>query len=160
MRELCSKRSGKASGWLILIVVAVAAAAGWYFFLRSTPEKTVKQFMAAGEANDIEAIKPLVSSKSREAISLMAGMMPKGLQGSKEGKPGADYEMGPAKMDGGKATVPVTFAAPEKLAQMTGNKGLTVYYVLIKEKGKWVIDIEETGKAFLGDLMGPGGMQR
>jgi len=153
MKRFSSGMAGRALGVvLFIIVVAAAAAAGWYFFVRSTPEKTVRQFMAASDANDVEAIKPLLSSRSREAMSRMESLLP---QGAKEKGPQTDYELGKARINGDKATVPMIVKLPEKASKLMSMAELTITWGLVKENGKWVIDMGETMKAMAGNLLGP-----
>ena len=150
MARLSSRRAGGAAVWVVVIVVvlAVGAAAGWYFFLRSTPEKTMHQFVAALKSGNAEALKPLVASKDRNIVGRIAALG----SGLKEG----DFRVGVAKIEGGKATVAVTAELLEGEAKKAGTNAETMTYVLIKENGKWVVDFEETAKA-LFQSMGLGG---
>ncbi len=156
MKRFSSGMAGRALGVvLFIIVVAAAAAAGWYFFVRSTPEKTVRQFMAASDANDVEAIKPLLSSRSREAMSRMESLLPKDSNAAKEKGPQTDYKLGKAKINGDKATVPMRVKLPERASKLMSTAELTITWGLVKEKGKWVIDMGETMNAMAGNLLGP-----
>lgn len=159
-------RSGGAGKWIaivvvLLVIVGGGAGAGWYFFLRSTPEKTMEQFMAASMAGDEEAVKACLSSDSQPMASGAArgmgafGRGPRGRgAGGDEEKPQVDYEIGQAKTEGKRATVPLTMQAPEGVSQGTGMTEFTVNYVLLREDGKWKIDFGETMEEMMRGLGG------
>lgn len=154
MKKFNSGMAGRVLGVvLFIIVVAAAGAACWYFFVRSTPEKTVRQFMAASDANDVEAIKPLLSSRSREAMSRMESLISKHSKASNGKGPKTDYKLGETKIDGDRAAVPMTITLPKGASKLMGMSELTIEWGLVKENGKWVIDMGETMKAMAGDLL-------
>ncbi|NIM06490.1 MAG: hypothetical protein GTN65_12980, partial [Armatimonadetes bacterium] len=46
---------------VVVLVVGIAFAGVWYVFPRSSPEKTMEQFMEASERGDREALKSCLS---------------------------------------------------------------------------------------------------
>ena len=151
-----ARRTGGSGKWIaVVVVVLVILGAGgvgaWYFLLRSTPERTLEQFMQASTRGDQEAVKACLSSESLEMADSfgdgMAGMgrgAPRTSAGDDAEKPEVDYTIGSAEVEGDKATVPLTLKMPEGVAQRTGTTEFKINYALVKEEGKWKVDLKAT----------------
>lgn len=151
------KPKGSSKGrWIALVVVlvvAVAAAGGWYFFLRSTPEQTVKGFLEASQRNDAPAVKGYLSAESVKLMDQFGG-------GSSLGRifaPGGSdqkYTIGQATRAGDTATVPVKMPMPKgAMLGSTGGGEFEMPFSVVKEEGKWKVDLKETWQAMMGALM-------
>jgi hypothetical protein len=156
-----ARGTGGAGKWIAVVVVLLVlggggAGAGWYFFLRSTPEKTMEQYVAATMAGDEAGAKACLSSESQREAGPVAGGMGAFLRGlagrgagGEEEKTQAEYEIGKAKIEGKRATVPLTVPVPERVSQATGTTEFTINCVLLKEDGRWKIDLRETGEEMM-----------
>ena len=145
------RRSGKALGtvFVVLLLIAAGMAAGWYFLLRSTPERTVTELMEAVRRGDDEALAELFTTQSQPLIDTMgaAGGGPQIWQLMLFGDEQSDYTVGSATMDGDQAKVPLTMQSPDAVREITGADQYTMTYVLIKEDGRWRVDIMATGRS-------------
>jgi len=123
---------------IVLVVIAALAGAGWYVFLRSTPEKTVKQFLQAAEKGDSEAITKLLTERSKGQGFEEYGkdMIPVEKQ---EGEKEPPYTIGKAEITGNTAIVPVTTKIEDKMAAAIFGGELKVSLALMKEAGRWKI---------------------
>jgi hypothetical protein len=150
------KKSGGGGGsksiLIVIIVLAVVAlaGAGWYIFLRSTPEKTVKQFMQAREKGDAETVVKLLSEKSKvdsksftEGINQAAGQ---------EKAKSSVYKIGSATITGTDATVPVSFEMSKEQAAIMGSE-FTLPFCLVKEGMQWKVDSKKTEDAMMAEIM-------
>jgi hypothetical protein len=149
-----SRRTGSAAVTVVVIVAILAIAGGalWFFMLRSTPEKAVATMLQAQIDGDEELLKSVLTEDSQRWASMGAGAM----RMANENAP--EYEVGEAEMDGEQAKVPVTYTMPEQMQQMTNTTEVTMNYVVQKEDGEWKVDLAETMKAMMGNIMGRGGM--
>ncbi len=151
--ESTSRRKGSAVAAVIVIVsiLAILGGAAWYFMLRSTPEKAVATMMQAMKDGDREKLKAVLTDRSQEFAGMARGPM-----GMSDARDKADaYEIGAAEVSGEQAKVPVTYPIPEAL-QQGDMKGITIKYVVHHVDGQWKVDMPDTIKSMMGDLM-PGG---
>jgi hypothetical protein len=138
---------GKIIAGLVLLVIIVLLIGGWYVFLRSTPEKTVKTYMAATQRGDNATAKAMLSNRSKES-GLAEGMLPPPSTDQDREQP--SYTVGKASYEGKTAAVPVTLPVPKGMEQFTGGmKELTITLGLIKEGRQWKIDMQETLNAMI-----------
>lgn len=137
---------------VIVLVLAAAGAAGWWFFLRSTPERTVRQLIAAQQEDNSEAFEALLTEETRGHAGVLRGITSSMTGDDRE----PEYTVGETSIEGDSATVPVTFPAPEQLARV-GLTEMTVTYALSKEEGAWRVNVDETFKATIRGLSGLGG---
>jgi hypothetical protein len=120
--------------WLALLVIVFA---GWYFFVRSTPEKTVREFIAVNKnltdstSDGITAMNALISAKSENV-----GYDPWAILPHAENINETEYIVGQAAIDGNKAVVKIGVPASKEQVPIG----------LIKEGRAWKIDLEETEK--------------
>jgi len=142
---------GKWAALVVILVVAVAAVGGWYFFLRATPEKTVRAFLQASDRRDINAMKSYLSAQSVRLLNQLGGKMsPDKIFPPRTGKT-PDYIVGKATIQGDKATVPVTAPMPKEAARyLAGKSQMDLPFVVIREEGRWKIDLIETAAAMAG----------
>jgi hypothetical protein len=145
---------GKWTALVLILVVVAAAVGGWYFFLRATPEKAVRGFLEASDRRDINAMKSHLSAQSVRLINQFGGKMsPDKMFPRRTGKT-PDYVVGKATIQGERATVPVTAAMPKEAAPYLGGKSqMEVPFVVIREEGKWKVDLIETSAAMMGAAM-------
>jgi hypothetical protein len=147
------KSGGGKSGLIVVIIliIAVLAGAAWYVFLRSTPEKTVKQFLQASEKGDKEAVVNLLSEKSKaDGDSFARDINP--MEGAKGGEKKPAYKIGPATITGTEAIVPVIFEVPKEQAAMMGSE-FSLPMCLVKEGMQWKIDSKKTENAMMAEVM-------
>ncbi len=144
------RRSGKALGTVFVIVlfIAVGMAAGWYFYLRSTPERTVTEMVEAARRGDDEALKALFTADSQSVVGTIgaAGGGPPIWQVMLFGDEQSEYTVGSATVDGDQAKVPLTMQSPDMIREITGADEYTMTYMLIKEGSEWRVDIMATGR--------------
>ncbi len=148
-----SRRKGSAVVVVIVIVavLAILGGAAWYFVLRSTPEKAVVAMLEAIADGDQEKLKGVLTDRSAEFAGMARG--PMGMSDEKD--KGMAYEIGAAEVSGEQAKVPVTYPIPEDM-QQGDMKGITINYVVHHVDGQWKVDMPDTIKSMMGDLM-PGG---
>jgi len=144
------RRSGKALGTVFVIVlfIAVGMAAGWYFYLRSTPERTVTEMVEAARRGDDEMLKSLFTADSQSVVGTIgaAGGGPPIWQVMLFGDEQSEYTVGSATVDGDQAKVPLTMQSPDMIREITGADEYTMTYMLIKEGSEWRVDIMATGR--------------
>ena len=147
-------QGSSAGKWVALVVVLVVAAAagGWYFFLRSTPEQTVKGFLEASQRDDAQAVTSYMSAESVKLMDQMGGSSSVGRMFAPAGSD-QKYTIGQATITGDTATVPVKMPMPkEAMLGSTGGGEFEWPFTLVKEEGKWKVDLKETWQAMLGAL--------
>jgi uncharacterized membrane protein YgcG len=121
----------------LVVVVAALAAATYMFLLKTGPEQVVRQYLVAENSRNWPVIKSLLN---KDSLALLPSddKLPKA---DKTQPPPPATEIGKAKVDKDKATVPVTIkeqggamgAAPQELD-----------VVLVKENGVWKVDLKAT----------------
>lgn len=156
MRSGARRRTGAQTGRgtiivVVIVVVVVGAGAAWWFFLRPTPEKAVKQFIAAAQDMDEEKLRSLVTQETLQAadelqermvaqFAGMAGEPPEGgpgfLSSMAWGMTAGVKGVGKAKIEGNTATVPLKRKA-------AGPRAYAPDVKLIKEGGKWKVDLTD-----------------
>lgn len=140
-------RIGPAVIVVVVLVVVVGAVAAWWFFLRSTPQRTVAQFLEAAKAQDEEKLTSLMTEETVKLLDQVQKDMEAqfgGMGAGVSGGPGmaAGLAMGlsygakgvgKASIEGDKATV--------SLQRETGTgRAFGQDLRLVKEGGKWKID--------------------
>ncbi len=144
------RRSGGALGtvFVVLLLIAAALAAGWYFFLRSTPERTVTELIEAVRRGDDEALPELFTAQSQPLIDTIGAASggPQMWQVMFFGDEQSEYTVGSAMIVGDQAKVPLTMQAPDMVRDLTGDDQYTMTYVLLKEDGRWRVDLLGTGR--------------
>lgn len=150
------RRSGKALGTVsvVLLLMAAGGAAAWYFFLRSTPERTVTEMMEAVKRGDDEAFAGLFTTQSQSLVGHIgtAGGGPQIWQVMLFGDEQSEYAVGSATIEGDQAEVPLTMQSPDMVREVTGEDEYTMTYVLIKEGGRWRVDLVATGRGALQEF--------
>lgn len=147
-----SRRRGSAAAVVVVVVAILAIAGGamWYFMLRSTPERAVATMLQAQADGDEEKLRSVLTERSQQWMSMSGGVVGMAQRSGEE----PQYEIGAAEVDGEQANVPVTFPAPEQMQRLTDRKELTIRYALRNEDGEWKVDLQDTLKSVMGDLIG------
>jgi hypothetical protein len=147
------RKSGK-TVWLALIIVVVVgmAVASYIFLLKPGPDQVVKQYLAAENAQDYKLIKTLLTKESA-AMLPPDDQLPKPDPAKKQNMPA--FDIGKAKTEGGKTSVPVTVQASQDM----GMPAQTIDVIVVKEEGKWKIDLKATLQQAMEKAMSGGGMQ-
>jgi hypothetical protein len=112
----------------------------------------VKQYLAAENAQDFKMIKSLLTKESA-AMLPPDDQLPKPDPTKKQTMPA--FDIGKAQTEGGKTTVPVTVKASQQL----GMPEQTIDVIVVKEEGKWKIDLKATLQQAMEKAMSGGGMQ-
>jgi len=133
---------------VVILVVVVGAAAGWWFLLRSTPEQTVKAYVAAMEEGDEEGILALMTDETAKLMTQLKQQAEAQFGPMPEATPGMGPQMGEgiesigkANIKGNAATVAIK-TKPMKIGDME-MPGFEQEIKLAKEGGKWKIDMAE-----------------
>lgn len=127
----------------VLILIAGAAFAGWWFFMRPLPpEQVVQKFMEAAKANDVEKVKPFLSKDSLDLLEQqrkMTGQTNMNMGGLTE-----DVEIGATKYEGTDKSIALVPIGPKDKSKIQPGQPSSIDLVLLKEEGKWKIDLKET----------------
>lgn len=140
-------KSGPGAGFIVFLVIVLAAAgfAGWWFLMKpKTPEQVVTAFIAAGEKGDPAEIKLYLCAGSKDVMDRPdAGNM---------FKSGSKIKVGETTFEGDStAVVQIT---PDQSSSDPMMKELgTLPLVLVKEQGKWLIDLQESEKRMMAKIM-------
>jgi ketosteroid isomerase-like protein len=128
--------------WMVLIALLLAACALAARAEDLSPEETVRQYLAAFQANDFKAAYPLVTAdmsqhKSREDwakeqqwVMQMAEVKI------------FDFHVYPGKIEGDKAYVPNLLSSQDKFLNQLGVVEHELY-TLRREDGRWKIDQQQ-----------------
>lgn len=145
-----NSRRGRAAAAVVVIIAILAIAGGavWYFVLRSTPEKAVATMLHAMQEGDQETLRSVLTERSQSFASMATGPMSMPLGEGEEA-----FTVGAAEVEGEQARVPVTFPLPEQVSQMSETGMVDLTYVVHREEGKWKVDLEDTFKAMMSDMM-------
>lgn len=100
------------------------------------PKAVAQKFWEATKEGDAQKLKPLVT-KSSLSLDFM---------NEKSAKEDGEFSLGEAKVEGEKASIPTTLKSKEGSFQLTT--------VLVKEEGKWKVDVQETMVSMFGGAMG------
>ena len=147
-------RSGKAVVIVVVVLLVVIAGCGaaWWFLLRPTPEAAIEQFVAAADAKDMKKARSFMTQETLQAgdefqkqiQTSWGGMMPQGAA-AMDMAVITGYQMlaqsesvGKAKIEGNTATLSRKMKGP-----MGGTASATQDLKLVKEGGKWKIDMAE-----------------
>lgn len=103
------------------------------------PKDVAEKFWDTMESGKIEDLKPYVTKASFETLQREES-------GKKEVKKGGEFKLGEAKIEGDKATVSTTLKDDET--------SLDLQTVIVREDGKWKVDLESTMMTMLGGAMG------
>lgn len=153
----------------VAVVVVLGAVAAWWIFLRSTPERTVRDYLAACKAGNEQAAKACLSAASVKELDSLGKAMPaelSALMGSVKLATSLvippmfdlEAEVGKAEVKGGSATVPVKLKPKDpnnKMMQMLTARPRTVKCV--REGGKWKLDFAaelKRANQFIGAFAG------
>ena len=146
---------------VILILLAGGAAAGWWFFLRTpSPGEVVQRFVAASEGNDPEKIKSYLSQSTLNMPGFAEGFArgkELAAKHSKSTQPTKGQEvrvkiLGTVYEGADKNTAIVT-CEPEDKSKIPAGMNAKQEIVLVKEEGKWKIDLMATiQRAFAGAM--------
>ncbi len=134
------------------LLLLLAGAVTWSLLLRSSPEKTVKDYLKAAARNDAQRAKALLSAETlkqmTEMESAMSQFMPMGGMGGGGGMAtkmlpsgwGMKVRVGKAKVQGDKATVDIKVKAGQS-AQGKAMPSVPWPPVrCVREGGKWRLD--------------------
>lgn len=151
--KLHVQRRGGGAGSVVLVALALAIVAGglWYFLLRPTPERTVTQMLEALQANDHEAMRSNLTSRSDTSGSLVIALSQR-LAGDLSDEP--RFSVAEAQIDGDRATVPVTFKLGRTISAVIRRDSFTVPYVLHREGINWLVDEPDTATAIGEEITG------
>jgi hypothetical protein len=150
----------------IVILLAGGAGAGWWFFLRApSPGEVVRQFVRATEDNDPEKIKSLLSQSTLNTPGFAEGFARGREFAAKNAK--ADevkhehVNIISTTYEGDAKDRAVVTCEPEDKSSVPSGTDSKQEIFLVKEEGKWKIDLMTTiqrafSKAFGGKNM-PGG---
>ncbi len=150
-RKSAAKKSPAGLIIVVLVVIAAAAAGGWYFFLRQGPESTVKAYLRASQTNDTAAMQATFSA---ESVKITAGSSKLGNIEKMAFVNGSAYSVGSARIDGDKATVPVKYKQSANASRSNAPQEVEIPFALVKEDGKWKIDVLGTAMGGMGAAMG------
>lgn len=123
---------------VVIAVCAMVAGAGCSGGKGSDPGKVAEKYWKVTKEGSVEDVKPYVTKESFEALKEEK----KGPAAKKEG----DYTLGEAEIEGDKATIPTTIT----------DQGFSfeLQTVLVKEDGKWKVDVAQTMMSMFGGAMG------
>lgn len=135
---------------LLILILGGGGFAGWWFFLRPpSPAEVVQRFHAAAKAGDIEKLKDCLSAGSRPLLDT-----PGAAESVKKELVIAETEDGKPKI--GETTFEGESTAFVKIEPPPSEQipaGVTVGFVLIKEDGRWKIDLQQTMKRLMEQAM-------
>jgi hypothetical protein len=140
---------------LFLVIIAAVIFLVYTFFYRSTPDNTVRQYLAARDRNDQAAQQQLLSAGTTrlEMIEQIATPIPR-----KAANKPLPYTVGVASInEEGKAQVSVSFDVPPEVGIRIGSASGDVVFGLVKEDKKWKIDGPETMKILEERMSNNGG---
>ena len=119
------------------IVVVILAAAAWYFFMYSTPERTVKKFVAAGQKGDLAAMVSCLTLQSQPLIPTAEAAQFATTQAQKDSK--IEVKLETLTVTGDTATASVTVTVKTEGAEPKSAPPQN--YMFRKEGGQWKIDL-------------------
>jgi len=155
---------------VILILIAGGAVAGWWFFLRTpSPGEVVQRFAVAAKDGDVEQIKPYLSQSTLDLPGFERGMAAAKERAASHKEPGKEEDtrvkiLNTVYEGADKNTAVVTFE-PEDKSKAPAGMAKPQEVILVKEEGKWKIDLAATlqrefqkafGKGFKMPKGGPG----
>lgn len=174
--QVQAKTSGGASKLIIpaVAVVVIAAVAGAYFlFFASGPAKVAQAFVEAAKKADFTTLEKICSNSSKQTIALQKKFASQlGAAASKAaGEQWTNYKLGKATVEGDTAKVAIDLKQkiPTNPFSPTGMNhakeiALKADIVLVKEEGKWKVDVLQTnqsvGMAFMNTPEGKAMMQQ
>lgn len=121
-----------------LSVLALAVGAYCLYVSHRTPEATVRAFLSAWQRGPVDELQRYVATSSQQELAQWDAV------GMAEARRGRQWNerIGKAKIDGNIARVPVIVELPNSAAQIVGYATVSLEYTLVKEGGRWVIDLE------------------
>ena len=148
MSYTASHKSGRPTGVVAaqIITVIVLAAAGYegYHYYKTVmvgPEAIVKQYITVAAEHSPKALLPYLSAAS---VAKVTPMIPTHTDDSQVIPPTVvpKFTVGKFKLEGADAVVPVDLEVPGQ----NGAAARTIHnnYVLVQEKGKWLIDLDKS----------------
>lgn len=102
----------------------------------SHPKTVADQFWDATKSGDPEEIKPFVTQASLQHE----------LMKEKSNRTTGDYTLGEVAINGARATIPTNLK--------DGQMNIELQTVLVKERGDWKVDVEQTMMTMFGGTMG------
>ena len=151
--KLSRSRAGRVP---LLVIISIAAVVivtiiGVVVMGGTGPDKVVRQYLVAFQAQDYATLVQLVPKERAEEIEReFQGKYPEPL-----GNPQMlDLEIGKAEIKGNYARVPVTIKATVRMGYSSNED--TLRMVLVKEGGKWKVDPDATLAASQGPPEGMG----
>ena len=156
-------RRGSSAGLIVFILILLAggAAAGWWFFLRPpSPGEVVQRFAAAAQGNDPEKIKSYLSQSTMNMPGFAEGFARGQELAAKNPKPKDDVDvrvkiLSTVYEGAEKNTAIVTFE-PEDKSKIPAGADPKQEVVLVKEEGKWKIDLMATAQRAIRKFFGGG----
>jgi len=147
----------------ILILLAGGAGAGWWFLLKpQSPGEVVQGFAAAAQSNDPEKIKSYLSQSTMNMPGFAEGFARGQELAAKNPKPKDDVDvrvnvLSTVYEGAEKDTAIVTFEPEDKSKAPTGmGMGAKQELVLVKEDGKWKIDLPASIQRAVTKALGGG----
>jgi hypothetical protein len=148
----------------LVILIAAGAAAGWWFFLRApSPGQVVQAFFKASKGSDVEKVKSYLSTSTLNMPGLAEGFQrgfeyaAKNRQAQADKEDDADIKVLETKYEGTDRNTAVVTCEPTGQPIGWSGTGGKLDIVLVKEEGKWKIDMMTTAKRMLQKMMGPKG---
>lgn len=126
---------------MIALIALVAAAGGavWYFGMRQTPEDAVAAYLTAWDERDCEANEETTTESFRGEDYTCSSWRENIASWEADGYM-FDSEIGEAAIDGDRARVRIT----ETIGHEDGDQRQVYDFLLVKERGTWLIDGSET----------------
>jgi hypothetical protein len=148
MSYTASHKSGRPSGvvatQIITVILLAAAGYGGYYYYKTVmvgPEAIVKKYIAVAAEHSPKALLPYLSAAS---VVKITPMIPTHTDDSQAVPTTVvpKFTVGKFKLEGADAVVPVDLEVPGQ----NGAAASTIHrdYVLVKEKGKWLIDLDKS----------------
>ena len=159
-------KQGSSAGVIIviLILIAAGAAAGWWFFLRApSPGEVVQAFFKASKGADVEKVKSYLSSSTLNMPGFADGFQrgfefaSKNRQSQGGKKDDADVRIFQTTYEGSDKNTAVVMCEPTGQSIVSSGTGGTIDIVLVKEEGKWKIDMMATAQRMFQKMMGEAG---
>lgn len=130
---------------LVVLLLGGAAFAGWWFFLKpASPESVVRKFMNASTAGDYDAMKSCLCQEGVAAMESMPALRD-AMKKAAEHSAGKDtsYEVVKTTYENSGSLAVVEIKPKDQSSMPPGMT--TMEMLLVREDGKWKLDMKATG---------------
>jgi len=156
-------RRGSSAGLIVFILILLAggAAAGWWFFLRPpSPGEVVQRFFKAAKDRDVEKLKSYLS-QSTLSVPGFSESFTRSFEFASKNKESADDSAYRLKIldtayEGAEKNTAVVTCEPEDKSKIPAGADPKQEVVLVKEEGKWKIDLMATAQRAIRKFFGGG----